>query len=508
MSIYEEDNEYIDGDDKKPRLILIVGIIILIAIISVIVISCSINSKSDNSYLSGLRVSDGVISPNFSKDVTDYTVSANSDRVMVYCSAESTKANTSGCNKTIELTNGENVHKIVVTAQDKSSRTYSLTFKKADSSSLISVAIESDVLSGVEVSKELTLKALVLPIDSKVTYTWYKDNTIIDGEVSSTYVAKTSGDYSVKVENEEKTMSLISDVYVVNMKDKDTPAPSNPPKQNPSTPSNKPNPSPAYTLKINGISGNSSSWVPSVTLRINATASNGFAANAYSFDGGKSYQKLNAKTFTKNQNLTVVVKDAKGKTVSKSVSITRIDPTIPTVSISENSKTNTSVSLTAKVNPTTTASSYKYQWYRNNSAISGAVNSSYKVTQDGTYKVKVTTGAGKSTFSSDYKFNIIKVTCPTLSVATTSGHNVAPKTWYGEVVYMTITPSKETVNYDIYLNQTGLFNSVSNQYTYFNTYSGTIKLKISNGGQRVVKFVVRDKSGNSSTCYSNVYYLR
>ena len=59
MSIYENDNEYIDGEEKKPRLLLVLGIILLIIIILFVIGSCSIKSlkKSNNNYLGSLRVS-------------------------------------------------------------------------------------------------------------------------------------------------------------------------------------------------------------------------------------------------------------------------------------------------------------------------------------------------------------------------------------------------------------------------------------------------------------------
>ena len=55
MSKYEEDNSlYNDGEDRKPKLLILLGAIIIIVIILVLVISCGMKTKSSNNYLSYL----------------------------------------------------------------------------------------------------------------------------------------------------------------------------------------------------------------------------------------------------------------------------------------------------------------------------------------------------------------------------------------------------------------------------------------------------------------------
>ena len=228
----------------------------------------------------------------------------------------------------------------------------------------------------------------------------------------------------------------------------------------------------------------------------------------YSFDGGKNYQSSNTKTITKNGTYTVVVKSSSGKTVSKQVTINKIDSTKPTVTISTSSKTEKSVILTAKVNPVSNTSGYKYQWYMNDKVIVGATKESYKASATATYKVKVTTGSGTVVYSTGYKFEKAVVTCPTLSATTASGKNVQPYTWYGEYVYVKIVPSPETVAYDVYLNEDGNYDSISRHFKYFDTFKGNVKVRIVNGGMRLLKIVVKDSSGNTNTCYSQAYYLR
>lgn len=514
MSRYEEDNVYIDGEDRKPRLFLVLGIIILIVIILVIVISCGMKTKSNNNYLMSLRVSNSTMTPEFNKNNTTYDIVSDNDFVTVYCSSESSKARTLGCNKTVDLIETSTTHKITVTAEDKTVRVYTLNITKNKAEEVKPVvSISSSVESGKEVEDKLLLESTVTPSDIVVNYEWYKDDTLIEGATYSTYEVKTSGNYYVKIVNKELNIDVESNLFVVKIKKKNTTNTSSNNNNNNNNVNNKNNNSSSnsnnsYTLKINNITGNSSSWTNKVTLKVSATASRGLANKAYSFDGGKTYQSSNTKTFTKNGSVVVVVKDSKGKTISKKIEITKIDTTKPNVSISASNKTNTSVLLTAKVDPKTTASGYSYQWYKDGEIIKNANNNTYKVTSTGTYKVKVTTGSGNSVTSSNYSFKVIKVTCPTLTVTTESGKNVVPNTWYGEVIYVKIVPSGETVSYDVYLNQDGNYENISKTFNYFNTFTGSVKVRIVNGGMRVLKIVVRDKFGNTNTCYSNAYYLR
>ena len=98
--------------------------------------------------------------------------------------------------------------------------------------------------------------------------------------------------------------------------------------------------------------------------------------------------------------------------------------------------------------------------------------------------------------------------CPTLSATTESGKNVQPYTWYGEYIYIKIVPSKETVSYDVYMNEDGHYDALDKHFKYFDTYKGNIKVRLVNGGKRLLKIVVKDSAGNTNTCYSHAYYLR
>ncbi len=517
MSKYETENIYIDGDENRPRALVMLGIIILIVLILVLVISCGMKGKSTNNYLSKLNISNGELSPKFDKNVTTYTVIPKSDKLVVYCTAESLKATAKGCNKAINLSKDGTTHKVVVTAENNTTKTYVLNFNKtgsktedkdtkdetevketseiATNETLQKVVITSDIESGKKTNKKVLLTASVTPSNTKFDYIWYKDGIEIKNSNSNKYEASTSGIYYVRVT--DGTVVKESNIYRVNISGS----------TNATTVSTnkttKSNTTKQTTLKINSVTGNATSWVKSVTLKVNAEG-----AKYYSFDGGKNYQTSNTKTFTKNGTYTIVVKSSTGKTVSKQIVINKIDNTDVKVTISASNNTGKSVMLTANVSSNTSTNGFKYEWYVNNKIIVGANKSTFKATMDGTYKIKVTTETGKSVYSNEYKFDKVKVTCPTLSATTESGKNAEPYKWYNEYIYIKIEPSKETVSYDVHMNEDGHYDVLNKYFKYFNTYNGNVKVRIVNGGIRVLKIVVKDSVGNTNICYSHAYYLR
>ena len=111
MSKYEEDNVYIDGEERRPRLIAILFLAILLVILLIFIISCSVSKGSSNivktngNYLSFINVSNSTLSPEFRKDVYSYDVLSDKEEFYISCEAENKNAKTEGCNKTVRLNN-------------------------------------------------------------------------------------------------------------------------------------------------------------------------------------------------------------------------------------------------------------------------------------------------------------------------------------------------------------------------------------------------------------------
>lgn len=89
-------------------------------------------------------------------------------------------------------------------------------------------------------------------------------------------------------------------------------------------------PSISETITITGVKTNTSSWTNSVVVTINAK-SNKSGTLIYSFDGGKTYQNSNSKTFNSNMDVVAVVKNNSTGKISNSVvkKISNIDVTPP-----------------------------------------------------------------------------------------------------------------------------------------------------------------------------------
>ena len=106
---------------------------------------------------------------------------------------------------------------------------------------------------------------------------------------------------------------------------------------------------------ISSVTGNPTSWCKSATIKVNASDELS-GVSEYSFDGGSTWQKSNAKTYTSNKSgIQIQVKDNVGNitTYESSINITKIDRTVPTISdVSGNSTSITCENVTLKVTAT------------------------------------------------------------------------------------------------------------------------------------------------------------
>lgn len=473
----EDISLYNDGEDKKPKLVIIIASIIgALILILIFAFACTkLNKKSSNNYLSSLSVTNAELKPKFDKMTLEYNVITTEDTVAIKCSAEHKKAYTSGCDKRIYLQDECVEHTVSVTSQTKQIRKYELkickqakdapiikelkksptTFtsssvkveviaesknklheeaysfdggltyqkenyievsenklleikvrdEKNNESAVLSeeiqnidttkptVLIEGSTKSGEETTSNVLLTATVEPTEtpSGYKYQWYKGTSKIKNATGITYNATSSGKYKIEVTTGSNNKAT-SEVYTVNIKTSGTSKPSGGgTNKKPSVNNNKVPP----VVKVSGIPTN---WTTNnVTLKISATAVNGLHSTAYSFDGGKTYQKENQKTFTSNTKGTIIVRDKRGNKTTYNFNISKIDKTEPKVTISGNATLKSK--LTAIVTPSTTPSGYKYQWYKGNTILSGANSSTYTPSTVGTYYVEVRTGSGKKTKS-------------------------------------------------------------------------------------------------------------
>lgn len=565
----EDISLYNDGEDKKPKLVIIIASIIgALILILIFAFACTkLNKKSSNNYLSSLSVTNAELKPKFDKMTLEYNVITTEDTVAIKCSAEHKKAYTSGCDKRIYLQDECVEHTVSVTSQTKQIRKYELKIcKQAKDAPIIkevkkspktftsssvkveviaesknklheeaysfdggltyqkenyievsenksleikvrdeknnesavlneeiqnidttkpTVLIEGSTKSGEETTSNVLLTATVEPTEtpSGYKYQWYKGTSKIKNATEITYNATSSGSYKVVVTTGSNNSST-SEVYIVKIKSTSSGGSSKPsggnkkPNKN-NNPSNN-NQKVPPVVKVSGIPTN---WTTNnVTLKISATAVNGLHSTAYSFDGGKTYQKENQKTFTSNTKGTIIVRDKRGNSTKYEFNISKIDKTVPKVTISGN--TSPKSKLTAIVTPSTTPSGYKYQWYKGTAVITGETKQTYTPSTSGTYYVEVTTGSGKKVKSTGKTIkDQIK---PTVTISGSSA-------WTNKNVRITSTirnPGSIKINgYKWYKDNKEIGGATSK--TYSAGSSGNYKVVVSTGAGNITSGTVK-----------------
>ena len=166
------------------------------------------------------------------------------------------------------------------------------------------------------------------------------------------------------------------------------------------------------SITISSVGGNTSEWTKSVTLKVSAKSTIKGAKLNYSFDGGKTYQSSNSKTFSSNTDVKVVVKNTNTGVASaaKQVSIKNIDNTKPKCDeIIGASTTWTKDARTIKVvcsDNGSGCSSSTFSKTFNTTMATSTITISDKVGNTNTCKVNVYI----DTKGPDIKYNLVKTT--------------------------------------------------------------------------------------------------
>ncbi len=201
---------------------------------------------------------------------------------------------------------------------------------------------------------------------SSIKYKWYKDNVVVSGATSSSLIAKSAGVYYVMLDYGTCTDSNFrSNSVTVTQSSGGTSA---------SVVSSLGNPfcsaGGATTLGLGSVTGNTYQWYKD-NVKINGATTKTLLANQEGFYsvfvdfGGCS------STFT------IDLKEL--KTVSSI--------NIPDTNVIADGEI-------IKVIVTTNAASPTFEWYKNNTLISGITTNTYDVTSTGNYKVKITQQSG------------------------------------------------------------------------------------------------------------------
>lgn len=130
--------------------------------------------KSNNSKLSSLEIAEGVISPEFSNTITDYTISIPNSvtKLSISAVADSSRA-TVKITGNEELQIGDNNIEIIVTAEDGSKTTYKILAKRAQPQ----LGLQSLNITYIDENGE-KIEVLLNPVFSFETYEYYVENEI------------------------------------------------------------------------------------------------------------------------------------------------------------------------------------------------------------------------------------------------------------------------------------------------------------------------------------------
>ena len=540
------DDTYRDGTERSLKKILIIGFIIIILILLFMLIFGGKKKIVDNNNnLKKIYIESGELEPAFDKNVLEYELKTNSSKIRIDCEAESENAKIEGCDLgeittseltediviTVKAANGEEKQYVIkanagyegikvtvegnenewsnkevtlkVTAEGDhplAEEAYSfdngVTWQKEntkvfDSDQTVKVRVKDNEgnvsivqnveikidktapqvevtgteQSGVVTDSAVTLTGKVTPTEtvSGYKYQWYNGKTALEGETNLALTTSNSGNYALEVTTGAGNKSL-SSVYVVKNKNSIKPT-------------------------ITGINGLPTGWSDSdVTVTIMATSPNDLHESAYSFDNGKTWQKESSKTFSKGASINVLVRDTKGNVSdSKKINI-KIDKTTPNVSISSSTVSGGNAQMSAVVNPKSAPSGYKYQWYKDSQAISGATRNTYIATVSGSYTVRVTTGTGKTTVSRVYEFKKSVPSGGNVKILSVSGN--ASKWTKSNVVLKVNASASNGIHAKGYSFDNGKTWQASNSKAF--------------GSNQTVYIKVRDKNGNISSTNKQV----
>ena len=274
---------------------------------------------------------------------------------------------------------------------------------------------------------------------------------------------------------------------------------------------------PSCNIKLEGTQKSNNWYISDVQASLELNAISPVVNQGISLTNEKVYNNNSSLTLSNSGNIYGFMKDQAGKEVSCSNSAnidktqtisTKITGTLEntTTAFTSGSIVNSNVLLSSTVTPATTTSGYSYQWYKDNSKISGANSATYLVTETGTYKLIVTSGSGIIGTSNEMKVTIDKI-LPTVKYSYAGGV-------YSQNLNLTVTSTDTNLNYmTIHIYKDGAFYSGETINASGTTANKTITL--TGNSEWYVYTMAFDKAGNKqnqvpdngSGWYYQVYYV-
>lgn len=254
------------------------------------------------------------------------------------------------------------------------------------------------------------------------------------------------------------------------------------------------------------VQANTSEWSKSVTLTINATDNSegcGLHKDAYSFDGGQTWQSSNTKIFTTNQTVNIQTRDALGQvtsTIDQVVNNIDVDaPTVTKVSVTPDAQTTWTKSAIIKIEGATDASSgLNAQPYSFDGGQTWQTSAEYAVSANGVYTIRV-----KDILENIYDYGDIDIThIDTAPVITIDEQNISTTDWAKKTISFEFSVEDIGSGYDMSeINGTipnGVV-SIAKKDNEEDTYIATVTCDDNKYIDATATISIKDKIGNESS---------
>ncbi len=350
-------------------------------------------------------------------------------------------------------------------------------------------------------------ESVVLTATSGMSYQWYKNNVLISAATNQNYTASTTGSYIVVVNSICGTDTSLA-IQVIRHTQPNVIASSDVIICSGSSTSLSASGADTYSwspsLGLNIATGSTVTASPSTSTTYSVIGTNSFgctkqktiavtlqnaslSANSLVLCGGASGVLIvtGASTYTWSPSIglsattgasvTANPTTATTYTINGTTSLGCTGSTTATVTIGSATATiaangSTSFCQPGSVDLSANAGT-SYQWYKNNVAISGAINQNYTASTTGSYTVTVVSACGTAT---SLATQVIRYTLPTVSISAAGSTSIC--TGGSVVLNSTVTPSN--VSYQWYKASVPISGATSSSYTA--TSTGYYKLIVTN----------------------------
>ena len=135
------------------------------------------SNKSNNNYLKDLSVTEGTLSPNFDRQVIEYSLKVDNNKGEIYitANAEDSEAKVNGTGK-IDI-NNISEHKIEVIASSGTTRTYFIKIVKENEENIVDKNEQKDELSDKELEENIIMSSNAIK-EEKLDYDTQKNGEV------------------------------------------------------------------------------------------------------------------------------------------------------------------------------------------------------------------------------------------------------------------------------------------------------------------------------------------